>query len=102
MLPDPPFPDSGHALHFGEAAGEGGLVQRDDLLHGLFGQFLANTSWLAPLPVCKRYQGTPPPSPVQRSTICGKCQMPGTCLLSEKNTVVGQKNERLFDSARCV
>jgi hypothetical protein len=41
MLPDPPFPDSGHALHFGEAAGEGGLVQRDDLLHGLFWQFLA-------------------------------------------------------------
>ena len=34
---------AGHALHFGEAAGEGGggLVQRDDLLHGLFGQFLA-------------------------------------------------------------
>jgi hypothetical protein len=34
---------SGHALHFGEAAGEdgGGLVHRDDLLHRLFGQFLA-------------------------------------------------------------
>ena len=34
---------AGHELHFGEAAGEGacGLVQRDDLLHGLFRQFLA-------------------------------------------------------------
>ena len=34
---------AGYALHFGEAAGEGGggLVQRDDFLHGLFGQFLA-------------------------------------------------------------
>jgi hypothetical protein len=33
----------GHALHFGEAAREGGceFVQRDDLLHGLFWQFLA-------------------------------------------------------------
>ena len=37
--------DAGHALHFGEAAGEGGggLVQRDYLLHGLFGQFLAGS-----------------------------------------------------------
>lgn len=36
---------AGHALHFGEAAGEGGcgLVQRDYLLHGLFGQFLAGS-----------------------------------------------------------
>ena len=34
---------AGHALHFGEAAGEGGgeFVRRDDLLHGLFRQFLA-------------------------------------------------------------
>ena len=34
---------AGHALHFGEAAGEGGgeFVRRDDLRHGLFRQFLA-------------------------------------------------------------
>ena len=34
---------AGHALHFGEAAGEDGgeFVRRDDLLHGLFRQFLA-------------------------------------------------------------
>jgi hypothetical protein len=32
---------SGHALHFGEAAGEGDLVQRDDFLNGLFREFLA-------------------------------------------------------------
>ena len=34
---------TGHALHFGEAAGEGGcgLVQRDDFLNGLVWQFLA-------------------------------------------------------------
>ena len=34
---------SGHALHFGEAAGQagGGLVQRDDFLNGFSRQFLS-------------------------------------------------------------
>ena len=82
---------AGHALHFGEAAGENGgvgfvgeirglgrrwmygliaisrYVQRDDFLNGVFlevpRRVLVNTSWLTPFSVCKRYQGTPPPSP---------------------------------------
>gem|GEM_PF-2092239 len=73
---------AGHALHFGEAAGEGGLVQRDDLLHGLFWQFLAGCwatlrgSHLCPSASVIRAHLPPPPCSGQQFVGNVKCRGP--------------------------
>ena len=81
-------------------------VQRDDFLNGFFlevpRRVLVDTSWLTPFSVCKRYQSTPPPLPRVAVNNLWEMSNAGDLRLTEKNTVVGQKTERLFDSARCV
>jgi hypothetical protein len=72
---------AGHALHFGEAAGG---------------------KWRSWFLLAAALSGHSSPLPRTAVNTLWEMSNAGDLRLTEKNTGVGQKNERLFDSARCV